>query len=126
MSKREKGTGEGDSYLLYSPPWPRAPGSGGHFLSASLQAESDLPLRLKKQAGGGAPWAPTRGKDSKIQGITVRATRNPILRYRYPVEYPLRNAERRYLRLLFQEPPRKTRRAQSPLCHAIPSAGAPR
>ena len=62
----------------------------------------------------------------KIQGVSVRAIRNPALPLRFPVPFLTRLAARRFLGLSFQEPPRNTRHLQSPVSHALPSAGAPR
>ena len=42
----------------------------------------------------------------------VRAMRNPLLLFRFVVLFLLRLAARRFLGLLFQEPPRKTRLVQ--------------
>ena len=61
-----------------------------------------------------------------IQGVSVRATRNPRLKFRSAVEFPTRSAERRRLGTLNQEPPRNTRFEQSPPCvHGLPSDDAP-
>ena len=57
--------------------------------------------------------------------MSVRATRNPTMPLRRPVESQYRYAARRNLGMLSQEPPRKTRSEQSPLSQALPSAGAP-
>ena len=46
---------------------------------------------------------------------SVLATRNPRLMNRSPVRFLPRKAERRYSGLMPQEPPRNTRRLQSPL-----------
>ena len=76
--------------------------------------------------GGQRPLGtPKRGKEVKIQGVSVRATRNPSLLIRNPEELPKRPAERRNHGSRYQEPPRNTRRPQSPLRHALPSEGAP-
>ena len=40
---------------------------------------------------------------------SVRATRNPLLLFRFPVSFLLRFAAHKFLGLLFQEPPRNTR-----------------
>ena len=61
----------------------------------------------------------------RIQGVSVRATRNPMRLPRMPVELPPRSAARRSPGSSNQEPPRKTRTEQSPLSQALPSAGAP-
>lgn len=56
--------------------------------------------------GGTAPLEPPERKDVKIQGVKLRATRNPTLEFRPPVEYfresseawpQLRSADRRFL-----------------------------
>ena len=71
-------------------------------------------------------WRPLpRGKEVKIQGVSVRATRKPASPYRPPAVYPPRLAERRNLGSLPQEPPRSTRKLQSSDSHALPSVGAP-
>ena len=75
---------------------------------------------------GPRPWTPARGKGLKIQGVIVRATRNPLRSPRSAEVSQPRFAERRFLGSLNQDPPRKTRREQSPRCHADPSAEAPR
>ena len=46
-----------------------------------------LPISLKKTPGGIAPWTPLRGKGLKIQGVIVRATRNPMTPFRLVVEF---------------------------------------
>ena len=57
---------------------------------------------------------------------SVLATRKPAILNRFPAGNQLRSAERRNLGLLPHEPPRNTRRPQSPpLVHALPSLGAP-
>ena len=79
----------------------------------------------QEKTRGNAPWTPVRDKGLKIQGVTVRATRNPS-RMNRTVAGPLkRYAERRSLGLLSKDPPRNTRREQSPLSQAEPSDGAP-
>ena len=128
------------------PRWIRAPRPETTFPSGSLVARRHsrwnsatvtvrsplgfiaqyLPISLKKTPGGIARWTPLRGKGLKIQGVIVRATRNPISSPRLEVPSLLRTAERRNQGLLYQEPPRKTRWEQSPLSHADPSTGAPR
>ena len=61
------------------------------------------------------------------QQSSVRATRKPRVRLlRYALRSLSRFAERWSLGLLPQEPPRNTRRLQSPRSHALPSLGAPR
>ena len=57
--------------------------------------------------------------------MSVRATRNPLLKWRLPEAYQLRYAARRFLGWAYQEPPRKTRNEQSPVNQARPSVGAP-
>ena len=65
-----------------------------------------------------------RDKGVRIQGVSVRATRKPTWRPP-PGKCLPRDAERRVLGWLFQEPPRVTRFSQSPCVHAEPSVGAP-
>ena len=50
-----------------------------------------------------APWR------RRFRPLSVRATRKPLLLFRLPVVFLFRFAARRFLGLLFQEPPRKTR-----------------
>ncbi len=73
-----------------------------------------------------SPSAPS-GKNLKIQGITVLASRKPKLGSRVSVEFERRVAERTSRGIAFQLPPRKTRRVQLPLFafnQAEPSVGA--
>src|SRR5262249_37087410 len=61
-----------------------------------------------------------------IQGISVLATRKPVLSFRKSTVFLMRLAARSCSGGLFQEPPRLIRRAQSsPAVHAVPSSGAP-
>ena len=81
----------------------------------------------KIDQGADAPWTPqeTRMQGTKTQS-NVLATRKPAMKYRKPSEYPKRYAERRCSGALYHEPPRNTRRSQSPpTVQAPPSAGAP-
>ena len=78
-----------------SPPPGRGRRSGGSSLIMTA------PGRLR--AHPAAPWG------RRLRRRSVRATRNPLL-FRLPVVFLLRFAERRFLALLFQEPPRSTRR----------------
>ena len=66
-----------------------------------------------------------RCKEVRIHGVSVRPTRKPKSSSRPPVTFLPRFAERRFPGTSSQEPPRKTRRPQSPLVHALPSSGAP-
>ena len=66
-----------------------------------------------------------RGKEVKIQGVSVLPTRKPRWLYRLPVVTPPRLAERRNRGPLPQEPPRTTRRLHSPAVQGPPSVGAP-
>ena len=115
--------GQGSSPRRKALPWPySAP-------SARCGAAAPPP----RQARRGAPSEPTkglrpldpRGKDVRTQGVSVRATRNPMRLTRLPDQYLPRSAERRFLGLACQEPPRSTRRPHSPDVHALPSRGAP-
>ena len=93
--------------------------------------------RPARGSGPGRAWRkspkkPTRGlrpglpsKEVMVQGVNVRAIRNPLPPSRPPVASLLRLAERRLPGPLTQEPPRSTRRLQSPDPHAPPSVGAP-
>ena len=103
---------------------------GGKHLSRTPQNPSEKPtppqnpLPHKTCLQRGAPRR-QGGKDVKIQGVTVRAIRKPLLSIGRPEVSLRRNAARRSLGLLTHEPPRNTRREQSPLSHADPSAGMP-
>ena len=66
-----------------------------------------------------------RGKEMKTQGVSVRPTRKPKLLSRKSVAILPRSAERRLSGSKSQEPPRTTRRLQSPAVHAEPFVGAP-
>ena len=67
-----------------------------------------------------------RGKEVKIQGVSVLPTRKPKWLPRSSVVYPTRPAERRNCGSLIQEPPRTTWRSALPPCsQAEPSDGAP-
>jgi hypothetical protein len=57
--------------------------------------------------------------------LKVLPTRKPTSLSRKPVAFLRRWAERRNCGLLYQEPPRATRRLQSPPVFAVPSVGAP-
>jgi hypothetical protein len=66
-----------------------------------------------------------RGKEVKIQGVSVLPTRKPRLLFLITVVSQRRLAERRLSGPLNQEPPRMARRLQTPVVHAEPSEGAP-
>ena len=77
------------------------------------QLYSSLPSLRGREAGS---WTPAR-LTRRIRGRTGSglarvdcARRNPRLSFRLPVSFLLRFAERTFLGLLFQEPPRITRR----------------
>lgn len=82
-------------------------------------------IRRRLDQGACAPWTPTRGKNVKTHGMSVRATRNPRPLSQVPEVNLPRFAERRPRGTPFQEPPRITRRLQSPDFHALPFVGAP-
>jgi hypothetical protein len=63
-------------------------------------------------------------EEVRIQGVSVLPTRKPPLPLRLPAVSQLRLAARRSPGTSYQEPPRRTRRLQSPLVQAEPSAGA--
>src|ERR1700738_349066 len=65
------------------------------------------------------------GPPRLFQGASVRPTRKPRSLYRTSVVSLPRLAERRRCGSLTQEPPRTTRRPQSPSVRAEPSAGEP-
>jgi hypothetical protein len=69
--------------------------------------------------------APPQLSASRIQDVSVLATRNPKSLTHSPRRTAKRLAERRSRILLLQEPPRSTRRVQSPRVQALPSSGAP-
>ena len=69
--------------------------------------------------------SPGRSVDRPALAAGVLATRKPMLLFRLSGWFLLRFAERRFRGLLFQEPPRRTRRLQLPWVHAVPSTGAP-
>ena len=136
-SPRPKGAAGATLEGLYLSPLPQ----GGSSIPGALKGsifQTEPPNRpFERRCGigpaadpqentrGPRPWPPARGKGLKIQGIIVRATRNPMRSIRFAVVPLRRLAERRYLGLKIQDPPRKTRREQSPLSHAEPFVGAP-
>ena len=65
------------------------------------------------------------GREVRIHGASVRATRNPMKLLRWRRVKPVRYAVRRSDGLSLHEPPRKMRRQHWPLCHALPFGGAP-
>ena len=80
----------------------------------------------------GSPHAPGRTLlhtrtivDETALAAVVLARRKPLLLLRLSGVFLLRLAERRFVGLLFQEPPRSTRFLHSPLSHALPLPGAP-
>ena len=75
--------------------------------------------------GGSAPLEPPGGKEVRIHGLSVLAARKPMSMFRTSAVIPIRFPERRLHALTYQEPPRKTRFAQSPRCQALPSVGVP-
>ena len=62
----------------------------------------------------------TPPSETMTQGVSVRATQSPKKLYRFSEGRRLRTAERRLLGSWIQEPPRNTRRLQSPLRRAPP------
>jgi hypothetical protein len=62
---------------------------------------------------------------SRIQDVSVLATRSPKSSFHSPARTPKRLAERSFQISFFQVPPRSTRRPQSPRVQALPSSGAP-
>ena len=83
------------------------------------------PGAKKIDRGAGAPRPPQGAKTPGFKAqSSVLATRKPMRMSRSPVEYLRRFAERRFPGSLSHEPPRNTRRSQSPLNHALPSVGA--
>ena len=97
------------------------------------QTVSSLPQRLRHRAAGAQdrcrplgsgeepppthhdrswtlPCAPAAFVNATVRARSVLATRKPRLLFRFVVVFLLRLAERTFLGLLFQEPPRTTRR----------------
>ena len=75
------------------------------------------------------PWCdwisyPSREKGQRTEGQRALARRNPTLRNESSGLFLKRKADRTYSGVMFQPPPRTTRRAQSPLSRADPSSGA--
>ena len=111
-----------------SPVFPKRPLAGcGVFPSALLRSLS-YPINSLK---GPCPSGPhqgqapnSQGKEMETHGVSVRATRKPLLSRRSPAAVQSRFVERRCLGPLLQEPPRKTRSEQLPSSHALPSSGA--
>ena len=91
-----------------------SPGTDG--TSPSIRARSPVQRR--------SPWTP-KGKEAKIQGVSVRPTRKPKPTSRTSVESMTRSAERSNPGSSYQAPPRTTRLLQSPVNQAEPSVGAP-
>ena len=105
------------SWVVLRGRWRKRPARGlGPWNCAAQIAE-------KKSTKGLRPLDP-RGKEVTIQGVSVRATRNPTLWLRSPAVSPKRSAERRSPGMRSQEPPRTTRQSQFH-SHALPSFGAP-
>ena len=73
-----------------------------------LPGKRDAGPRLIMTAPGRSLARPAPPWRHRLRRSNVRDTRNPLL-LRFPVEFLLRFAERRFLGLLFQDPPRKTR-----------------
>ena len=90
----------------------------------SMQSSFHQIFTNKKIRQGASPLDP-RGKEVRIHGASVRATRNPLSLNRSPVPSLLRTAVRRIPGMKSRKPPRRTRRAHSPSVHALPSEGAP-
>ena len=110
----------------------------GRTVPAKQTSELRLPTSPNKSAvGGRAPKPPPRflyplednlfprGKEVKIQGETVRATRKPKSVLRKSEEFLMRYAARRKCGLSNHEPPRSTRQDASVqfVVRAAPSLG---
>ncbi len=108
-----------------SPPTPRRAQTHGRLSQIYDPHTDDTLIERKNSTGGQAPRTPQRGKEVKIHGVSVRATRKPKRMKRIPDTLQTRNAARRSHGPLSQEPPRRTRREQLPVSHALPSDGAP-
>ena len=68
--------------------------AAGTFASGPVHA-TGAANGTEKSTRGLRPLDP-RGKEVKIQGVSVRATRNPLSSSRWPVSFQPRKAERRY------------------------------
>ena len=68
----------------------------------------NLPTVLIMDGPGRKRAHPVRTSPHRLGRRSVLATRNPLLLLRFPVSFLLRLAERMFLGLLFQEPPRNT------------------
>ena len=91
---------------------PRIPAHGPF----SGRNRSRSPLHMARRInspGGSAPWT-SRGKEIEPQGVSVRATRNPLMQRRLPGEFQPRLAARRLRGPPLQLPPRGTRTPQFP------------
>ena len=82
-------------------------------------------VRHRKQNRWGLhPPDPSRGKEAKTQGVrSVRATRQPLLLWRLTARSGPRTVAWRTHGPSNQDPPRRTRRLQSPAIQAEPSGG---
>ena len=103
-------------------------GTHGAPLDPGIRPRLNHPQnRSRKLARGLPPPGPPQG--AKRPGFktqsNVLATRKPKSLKRSPAEYQMRDAERTFLGSKLHEPPRNTRRKQSPEVHALPSDGAP-
>ena len=98
---------------------PLSPKSHSHCNARALtEFGAAAPPVVRSKRHGAGPLIMTRpGRSSRtrrrldagrFRPLSVRATRNPLLLFRFPVVFLLRFAERRFLGLLFQEPPRNT------------------
>ena len=95
-----------------SPPTPRRAQTHGRLSQIYDPHTDDTLIERKNSTGGQAPRTPQRGKEVKIHGVSVRATRKPTLSLRFPVSLLPRIAARRPPGALTQEPPRRTRLEQ--------------
>ena len=83
----------------------------------------DRPTVLIMAVPGRTRAHPVRASPHRLRHRSVLATRNPLLLLRFPVLFLLRLAERRFLGLLFQEPPRKTDTMQPAMASPTSSSG---
>ena len=114
-----------DPLTVHKPPDFYVPGRIAHDPLAVPTGRSQSGLLLPRLRWGQSPLDP-RGKEVKIQGASVRATRKPLRKYWNRASNGRRFADRRAPDRSLHEPPRQTRSTQSPLSQAEPSVGAPR
>jgi hypothetical protein len=100
-------------------PNPSPQGGGEH-------TEPVVPLRINSTRIRFRPGRGLLSAPDKIQGVSDLPSRKPRMTSRPPTVPARRRPARRSRASLAQEPPRTTRRLQSPDVQAEPSEGAPR